>query len=55
LAQGDAQPAPAVSLGEEYRLSTTGLAGATLIAQGRVAHLMTFPVTEAPEVSEATQ
>ncbi len=40
LARGQAEPAPAV--GEEYRLSTPGLAGATLAAQGQVAHLMAF-------------
>ncbi len=46
LAQGEAEPASAVGLGEEYRLSTPGLAGATLIAQERVAHLMAFPVNQ---------
>jgi hypothetical protein len=51
LAQGHAEPAPAVGLGEEYRLSTPGPAGATLVAQGRVAHLMAFPAAEAPEAA----
>jgi len=46
LAQGQAEPAPAAGLGEEYRLSTPGLVGATLVAQGRMAHLMAFPVTQ---------
>jgi hypothetical protein len=46
LAQGQVEPAPAVGLGEEYRLSTPGFAGATLVAQGRVAHLMAFPVNQ---------
>jgi len=46
LAQGQAEPAPAVGLGDEYRLSTPGLAGATLVVQGQVAHLMAFPVTQ---------
>ena len=55
LAQSQAEPAPAVGLGEEYRVSTPGLAGATLVAQGRVAHLMAFPVAEAPEASEAQE
>jgi hypothetical protein len=35
-----------VGLGEEYRLITDGLAGATLVAQGRVGHLMAFPVNQ---------
>jgi hypothetical protein len=46
VAQGQAEPGPAVGLGEEYRLGTTELAGATLVAQGRVAHLMAFPVNQ---------
>ncbi len=46
LAHGLAEPAPAVGLGEEYRLGTPGLAGATLVAQGRLAHLMAFPVNQ---------
>lgn len=46
LAQSEAEPAPAVGQGEEYRLSTPGLAGATLVAQGRVGHLMAFPVNQ---------
>jgi hypothetical protein len=52
LAQGQAEPAPAVSLGEEYRLGSASLAGAILVAQGRVAHLMAFPGAEAPEVNQ---
>jgi hypothetical protein len=52
LAQGQAEPASAVGLGEEYRLSTPGLAGATLVAHGRVAHLMAFPTTVTPEVNQ---
>ena len=52
LAQGQAESAPAVGLGAEYRLSTPGLAGATLGAQERVAHLMAFPAAEAPEVNQ---
>jgi hypothetical protein len=55
LAQGQAEPARAVGLGEEYRLSTSGLAGATLVAHGRVAHLMAFPAAEAPEATEVNQ
>ena len=42
LRGSEAERAPAVGLGEEYRLSCVGLAGATLIAQQRVAHLMAF-------------
>ena len=54
VAQGQAEPAPAVGLGEEYRLGTPGLAGATVVAQGRVAHLMAFPVAGAQEASDAS-
>src|SRR5882672_6279631 len=46
VAQGQTEPASAVGLGEEYRLGTTELAGATLVAEGRVAHLMAFPVNQ---------
>lgn len=52
LAQGGVEPAPPVGLGEEYRLGNPGLAGAALVAQGRVAHLMAFPSTEAPRVNQ---
>ncbi len=38
-----AERAPAVGLGEEYRLGSAGMAGATLVAERRVAHLMAFP------------
>ncbi len=41
------EPAPAVGIGEEYRLAGEKLAGATLVAEGRVAHLMAFPVDAA--------
>jgi hypothetical protein len=37
-----------MGLGEEYRLSTPGVAGATLVA-----HLMAFPVAEASEAPKA--
>jgi hypothetical protein len=43
LSGSQAERAPAVGLGEEYRLGSVGLAGATLVAQQRVAHLMAFP------------
>ena len=46
LAQGQVEPAPAVGLGGEHRLGTPGLAGAALVAQGRLAHLMAFPVNQ---------
>jgi hypothetical protein len=52
LAQGQTEPAPAVGLGEEYRLGSASLAGAIVVAQGRVAHLMAFPGTEAPGVNQ---
>jgi hypothetical protein len=54
LTQDQVEPAPAVCLGE-CRLGTPGLAGATLVAQGRVAHLMAFSVAEAPEAPEVNQ
>jgi hypothetical protein len=41
------EPAPAVGLGAEYRLAGDKLAGAALVAEGRVAHLMAFPVQPA--------
>jgi hypothetical protein len=44
------EPAPAVGLGEEHRLTGGKLAGAALVAEDRVAHLMAFPaVGEGPE------
>ncbi len=53
LGEGQAEPAPAVGLGEEYRLATLGLAGSFLIAQGRVAHLMAFSgAGAAPDVNQ---
>jgi hypothetical protein len=55
VVQGQAEPTHAVGMGEEYRLGTSGLAGATLMAQGRVAHLMAFPVAEASDASEAPE
>lgn len=55
LAKGQAEPAAAVGLGEEYRLGTVGLAGSALIAQGRLAHLMVFPGGEASSVPGANQ
>ena len=52
LGRGQVEPTSAVSLGEEYRLGSGGLAGAALIAQGRVAHLMAFPSAESVGASE---
>jgi hypothetical protein len=46
VAQGQAEPAPAVGLGKEYRLGSPGLAGATLVAQEWVAHLMVIPAVD---------
>ncbi|HEY7205444.1 MAG TPA: DUF6569 family protein [Methylomirabilota bacterium] len=45
VAQGRAEPAPAVGMGAEYRLDGPRLAGAALVTQRRVAHLMAFPVS----------
>ena len=52
IAQGPAEPGPAVGLGEEYRLGSASLAGAILVAQERVAHLMAFPVAVAPGLNQ---
>ena len=41
------EPAPAAGLGAEYRLAADRLAGATLVAEEHVAHLMAFPVQSA--------
>jgi hypothetical protein len=49
LTGSDVAPAPAVGVGVEYRLGPAALAGAALVAQGRVAHLMAFPAAEASE------
>jgi hypothetical protein len=37
------ETAPAVGLGQEYRLGSQHVRGAALVAEGRVAHLMAFP------------
>ncbi len=52
LAQGQAGPAAAVDLGEECRHGTPGLAGTTLVAEGRVADLRAFPTTKTPEMNQ---
>jgi hypothetical protein len=44
LVKALADLAPPVGLGEEYRLTTTEMAG-----EGRVAHLMAFPSPDTPE------
>ena len=44
VGKGEAQAAPAVGMGGEYRVSTADLAVATLVTQQRVAHLMAFPI-----------
>jgi hypothetical protein len=49
LGQSQVVPAPAVGLGAEYRLGTPGPAGAALVAEQRVAHVMAFPGAEAVE------
>jgi len=43
LAACPVEPAHAVGLGAEYRLAGEKLAGATLVAEERMAHLMAFP------------
>ena len=52
LVRGQIELTPAVGLGEEYRLGSGGLAGAALVAQGRVAHLMAFPTADSSSVSQ---
>ena len=42
-----------VGLGAEYRLAADKLAGATLVAEERVARLMTFPVESAHQHDRA--
>ena len=41
------EPAPTVGLGTEYRLAGGRVAGAALLADEHVAHLMVFPDTPA--------
>ncbi|MGH7703137.1 MAG: ARPP-1 family domain-containing protein, partial [Gemmatimonadales bacterium] len=48
LAACPVEPAPPVGLGAEYRVVGQRLAGAMLVADERVAHLMAFPVGSAP-------
>ena len=43
LAQAPAEEAPAVGLGREHRLAGESVAGAALIVEDTVAHLMAFP------------
>jgi hypothetical protein len=53
LAKSQAEPARRWVWARRTESGTPGLAGAALLAQGRVAHLMAFPITEAPEGSGA--
>jgi hypothetical protein len=46
-----AELAPAVGLGVEYRLAGLRTAGAALVAEDRVAHLMAFPAAGAEAAS----
>ena len=43
LAQAPVEEAPAVGLGREHRLAGKGVAGAALVVEETVAHLMAFP------------
>ena len=43
LAQAPVEEAPAVGLGREHRLAGNALAGAALVVEDTVAHLMAFP------------
>jgi hypothetical protein len=53
VARSEAEAAPVVGMGGEYRVSTPELVVATLVAQQRVAHLMAFPLASAPNRSNA--
>jgi hypothetical protein len=55
LVRGQAEPAPAVGLGEEYRLGSGRLAGAALVAEARVAHLMVFPADEGAGAADGAE
>jgi len=44
LAQAPVEETPAVGLGCEHRLAGKGVAGAALVVEQTVAHLMAFPV-----------
>jgi len=44
LAQAPVEEARAVGLGREHRLAGNALAGAALVVEDTVAHLMAFPV-----------
>jgi hypothetical protein len=55
LGQTEAEPAPAVGLGAEYRLATPSLSGAALVAEQRVAHVMAFPGAQAVQPPEVNQ
>jgi hypothetical protein len=43
VAQAPVEEAPAVGLGREHRLIGRSLAGAALVVEDTVAHLMAFP------------
>jgi len=47
LAACPVEPAPAVGIGEEYRLTGEKMVGAALVTDGRVAHFMAFPAQSA--------
>jgi hypothetical protein len=43
VAQAPVEEAPAVGLGREHRLAGSAVAGAALVVEDVVAHLMAFP------------
>jgi hypothetical protein len=44
VAQAPVEEAPAVGLGREHRLAGSDLAGAALVVEDTLAHLMAFPI-----------
>jgi hypothetical protein len=55
LVGSQAERAPAVGLGEEYRLGSGGLTGAALVAQSRLVHAMAFPAADAAGASDGAE
>ncbi len=55
MAGSQTETAPAVGLGEEYRLVSLGLAGAALVALGRVVHVMAFPCGDESQAPKSNQ
>jgi hypothetical protein len=52
LSRCPAEKTPAVGVGTEYRFTGARVAGAVLVADDRVAHLMAFPAASANQRHE---